>query len=65
MKLYFRSFKKWDREVKLAIDWYKHHSSHKYKAFTVSISSGLLNWDITFVYKNPSEYDKLLVDFDV
>ncbi len=51
-------------DVKVSIDWYKHHRRHKYKAFTFTASVYKFTVGFTVVYKNPNEYPRSMKGWD-
>ena len=44
---------------KFGIDWFRHHKTHKYKAFTVRLIIPTGEFDIDVVYSNVAEFRKI------
>lgn len=60
-----RAYFKWygqcstDDEPKIYLDWYRHHSRHPYKGFSVTLS--LVGWTGTVIFVNDGKlYEKYL-----
>jgi hypothetical protein len=56
MKLLFHKYPV-DRDIKLGLNWFKHHNDNKYWGFTLSFHVVMWTFCLTFV-SNWAEYNK-------
>jgi hypothetical protein len=59
--IFFEYFKAdhFSDNAKFGINWFRHHKTHKYKAFTVRLYIPTGEFDIDIVYKNVAEFKKM------